>query len=161
MNDMKRQILVVLAENKPGVLNRVTSLCRQRQFNVESLTAGYSEQKGVSHMTIVVDGGNTDVDQMKKQLYKLMHVLKVTALPYNEVNSREIALIRVKSNKNNRAQLLRLAETFEAKAIDVTTEKMILEVSATTERIDSFLEVLKEYGIEEMRRTGIIAMAKC
>lgn len=155
-----KHILIVLAENKPGVLNRVTSLCRQRQYNVESLTAGYTEQKNISHMTIVIETKEPNIEQAKKQMYKLIDVIKVYELPYEKGYTRELALIKVKSNRENRAHLLRLAETFETKTIDMTPGSIIMEISAESERINSLIKVLEEYGIEEIKRTGIIAIQK-
>lgn len=157
---MKRHILTILAENKPGVLNRIMSLCRQRQFNVESLSAGYTEKKDISHITMVVDAGSVNVEQVKKQMYKLIDVVKVYELDIHDSFDRELALIKVRADKENRAHLLRLAETFDAKAIDMDPSHIIMEISATSERINAFLNVLNEYGVEELRRTGIIATPK-
>lgn len=157
---MKKHVLVILAENKPGVLHRVTSLCRQRQFNIENLSAGHTEQKGVSHMTMVIDAKKTNVEQVVKQLYKLIDVVKVTDLNYDQALTKETALIKVESQRENRQELLHLAEAFQCKVVHLSSQCIIFELTGSSEKIEDFTDISKEFGLLEIKRTGVIAMSR-
>ncbi|MCL4543488.1 MAG: acetolactate synthase small subunit [Chloroflexi bacterium] len=158
---MKRQhILVALVQNHAGVLNRVVSLFRRRVFNIDSLTVGRTERDDVSRMTIVVDGENTDVEQVVKQLYKVIEVLKVSDITSDPVVVTEIALIKVTALPAQRAEIASLAELFRAKIEDVAADSMIVEVTGTETKIENLLSLLRPYGIKEMVRTGAVAMTR-
>lgn len=154
---MKRTI-VALMQDHPGVLHRVVSLFRRRAYNIESLTVGTTETVGVSRMTIVVDGG--DIEQVTKQLYRLIEVLKVSDVTEDPVVEREIALIKVHAPKAARAELVAMCTVFEAKTVDVGPNSMIIEVTGEPSQVDRFLDVVRPFGIKEMMRTGRIAMIR-
>lgn len=156
----RRHTLVVLVEDHPGVLNRVVSLMRRRSFNIDSITVGHSEQPGVSRMTIVVVGEEGEVEQVGKQLYKLMEVLKVQDLTPEHALSHEMALVKVAAKPQHRAEILQIAQIYEAKVVDATPSTLVLEAIGSEERIDGLLAMLKGFGIRELVRTGAIAMAR-
>ncbi len=155
----KRHTLVVLVEDHPGVLNRVVSLLRRRSFNIDSITVGHSEQPGVSRMTLVVVGEDDEVEQVGKQLYKLMEVLKVTDLTDLNCISHELALIKVAAKPQHRAEILQIAQIYDARVVDATPSTLLLEVTGSEERVDSLLTMLRAFGVRELVRTGAVAMA--
>src|SRR5919205_2799155 len=134
---MKRpHTLVVLVEDHPGVLNRVVSLLRRRSFNIDSITVGHSEQPGVSRMTIVVIGQDDEVEQVGKQLYKLMEVLKVADVTSLNCVAHELALIKVAAKSQTRAEILQIAQIYDARVVDASPSTLLLEASGPEERID-------------------------
>jgi len=152
--------LVVIVEDHPGVLNRVVSLLRRRSFNIDSITVGPSEQPGVSRMTIVVPGNDSDIEQATKQLYKLLEVLKVTDVTDLPVVSHEMALIKVSAKAQHRQEILLIAQMYEARVIDASPNTLLLEMTGPVERVDSLLTMLRSFGIRELVRTGSIAMTR-
>ncbi|MBG93038.1 MAG: acetolactate synthase small subunit [Chloroflexi bacterium] len=155
-----KHTLAALVENHPGVLNRVASLFRRRGFNIESLAVGTTEQEGISRMTFVVEGDDNVGEQVEKQLYKLIDIIKVSDLSREESIVREIALIKVRCEKNNRRDILDLVEIFRAQAVDITEYSVVIQLVAHPETVDSLLENLATYPIIEMVRTGRIAMLR-
>jgi acetolactate synthase-1/3 small subunit len=155
-----KHTLVALLRDQPGVLNRAVSLFRRRSFNIESLTVGYTETPGVSRMTLVVDGDNTSVEQVIKQLYKLIDVLKVSDVTNDPAVARELMLAKVFAPPAKRSELMQLADVFGAKIVDVVPDAMMVELSGSPDKVDSFLELLKPFGIREMVRTGRVAMVR-
>jgi acetolactate synthase-1/3 small subunit len=155
-----RHTFVALVEDKPGVLNRVVSVFRRRTFNIESLTVGQTHQKGISRVTIVVDSDKTDVDRIMPYMYKLINVLQVEDLTYAPRVSRDLAMVKVNVTPENRADVMKLAEVFRARVVDVTNTSLIIEITGDEEKIDGFVDVLRPYGIVEMVRTGIVAMER-
>lgn len=155
-----KHTLVALVEDKPGVLNRVASLIRRRNFNIESIAVGHSEQPGLSRMTIVVDGATTTVEQVRKQLAKLIEVVKVSDLSDDPIVARELALMKVMATSSNRSEILQIVDIFRAKIIDVAPESLIIEVTGDEEKIDSLYSLVKRFGIKELARTGRIAMPR-
>ena len=153
-----KHTIVALTQDHPGVLHRVVSLFRRRGYNIESLTVGKTETPGVSRMTIVSDGD--DVEQVTKQLYRLIEVLKVSDVTNDATVEREIALIKVHATKTSRAELVALASVFDARSVDVGPTSMIFEVTGEPETVDRFLDVLRPFGIKEMMRAGRIAMIR-
>jgi acetolactate synthase-1/3 small subunit len=156
----RRHTLVVLVEDHPGVLNRVVSLLRRRSFNIDTITVGASEQPGVSRMTLVVQGDDQDVEQAGKQLYKLMEVLKVTDVTDTNAISHELVLVKVATKPQNRQEVMLAGQIYDARFVDATPSSLIMEVTGSQERIDSFLNMVKPYGIRELVRTGPIAMSR-
>ena len=152
--------LVVLVEDKPGVLNRVASLFRRRAFNIESLTVGHTEQPGISRMTIVMDGEQTNVERVTANLYKLVNVIQVADLAEMPSVSRDLALIKVSVNTTNRTEVMQLVEVFRSRIVDVANDSLIVEITGDEDKINSFVEVLRPFGILEMVRTGLVAMAR-
>ncbi len=152
--------IVALVEDKPGVLNRIASKWRQRGFNIESLAVGHSEIPGLSRMTFTVDGATHDVDQVTKQLYKVIEVVKITDITGEEIVARELALIRVATSVNNRTAVLEIAQVFRASVIDVAHDSLVLEVTGTEDKVEALYELLLPYGVKELVRTGRIAMTR-
>ena len=152
--------LVALVEDKPGVLNRVASLFRRRAYNIESLTVGHTEKPGISRMTIVVDNNQTNIDHVVSNLYKLVNTIQVTDFGETPTVVRDLAMIKVKADAGNRTAIMQLVDVFRARIVDVANEALVVEITGVEEKIDSFVDVLKPFGIIEMVRTGIIAMAR-
>jgi acetolactate synthase I/III small subunit len=152
--------LVVLVEDKPGVLNRVASLFRRRAFNIESLTVGHNEQPGISRMTIVIDGDQTNVERVIANLYKLVNVIQVADLVEMPSVSRDLALVKVSVSTVNRSEVMQLVEVFRAHIVDVANDSLMVEITGNEDKINGFVEVLRPFGILEMVRTGVVAMAR-
>jgi acetolactate synthase I/III small subunit len=157
---MSTHTLSVLVENKPGVLAHVAGLFSRRAFNISSLAVGPTEDERVSRMTIVVDGASTPVEQVAKQLEKLVRVLKVVELDSRASVERELALIKVRVEPSRRGELLDLASVFDARVVDMSPETVILEATSSPGKLDSLLENLDRYGTCELVRTGRIALAR-
>ncbi|MDQ2831177.1 MAG: acetolactate synthase small subunit, partial [Chloroflexota bacterium] len=139
---------------------RVTSLFRRRMFNIESLTVGHTDQPGVSRMTVVVDGARTSVEQVTKQLYKLIEVTKVSEVTQESVVAHELALIKVSASAGHRPEVLQLASVYNATVVHVTPDAVLIEATGPEDKVDALVSVLRTYGIKEMVRTGVIAMTK-
>jgi acetolactate synthase-1/3 small subunit len=158
---MKPHTLSVLVENRPGVLSRVTGLFSRRGFNIESLAVGTCEEPGMSRITIVVIGDDAKVEQVMKQLHKLIDVIKVSDLTENERVERELALIKVNAEPGtSRAEILQIASIFRALIVDVGSKSVILEVTGDTEKIDALEKLLRQYGVKELVRTGKIGILR-
>ena len=156
----RKHTVVALVEDRPGVLNRVASLFRRRGFNIDSLAVGTTEDAGVSRMTIVVESANGVVDQVEKQLAKLIDVIAVSNLTSEDAVTRELALIKVACTTAQRREVLDLVEVFRARAVDVAPGSMIVQAVTDERQLDSLLENLAPYGVMEMTRTGRIAMLR-
>lgn len=152
--------IVALMEDHPGVLNRVVSLFRRRGFNIESLTVGHTDIQGISRMTLVVDGTDDVVEQISKQLYKIIEVMKVTDLTQEKAVVRELALIKVTANAANRSEISQIADIYRARIVDVAFDSVMIEVTGPDEKIESLLNLLRPYGIKEIVRTGRVAMMR-
>lgn len=152
--------LVVLVEDQPGVLNRVVSLMRRRSFNIDSITVGHSEQAGYSRMTIMVSGEDSEIEQAGKQLYKLLEVVKVTDLSAEEAMSRELVMVKVAAKGSMRSEVLTVADIYHARVLDATPSSLMIEATGTEDEIDSFLAMMRVFGIREMVRSGKIALAR-
>jgi acetolactate synthase-1/3 small subunit len=157
---MRTHTLSVLVENKPGVLAHVAGLFSRRAFNITSLSVGPTSDPKVSRMTIVVDGDSTPVDQVHKQLEKLVRVLKVTELELEEAIERELALIKVRVNPDLRAELLDVATSFRASVVDLNPDTIVLEAVCSPGRLDALLAQLARHGTCELVRTGMIAISR-
>ena len=160
MSRAQHHTIVALVEDKPGVLNRIASKWRQRGFNIESLAVGHSEIPGLSRMTFTVDGATTDVEQVTKQVFKVIEVVEITDITDRDVVARELALIRVASSLNNRTAILEIAQVFRANVIDVAHDSLILEVTGDEDKVEALYELLLPYGVKELVRTGRIAMTR-
>jgi acetolactate synthase-1/3 small subunit len=152
--------LVALVEDKPGVLNRVASLFRRRAYNIESLTVGHTEKPGISRMTIVVDNDQTNIAHVVSNLYKLVNTIQVTDLGETPSVERDLAMIKVSADNSNRTSIMQLVDVFRARIVDVANDSLIVEITGVEEKINSFVDVLKPFGILEMVRTGVVAMAR-
>ena len=153
-------ILVVLVEDKPGVLNRVASLFRRRGFNIESLTVGHTNLPGISRMTIAVEGDQVNADRVIAYLYKLVNVIQVEDLSSQTMVLRDLAMIKVTATTENRSEIMQMVDVFRARIVDVTNSSFIVEITGDEDKIDSFLDVMRPRGIIEMVRTGAVAMAR-
>jgi acetolactate synthase-1/3 small subunit len=155
-----KHTLSVLVENKPGVLARIAGLFSRRGFNIDSLAVGPTEEPTLSRMTIVVDAGEHALEQITKQLYKLINVIKISDLDPKASVSRELLLIKVKASAANRAQIIEIADIFRANIIDANPESLTLEATGTEEKLTALETMLKPYGIIELARTGKIALSR-
>lgn len=153
-----RHTITALVQDKPGVLNRVSSMFRRRGFNISSLAVGQSEEPDLSRMTFVVEGTDKVVEQMTKHLHKLVDVIKVSDISDQNIVSRELALIKVKSTIQTRSEIMQIASVFRANIVDVAIDSLIVEVSGDEHKINSLHELLKNFGIIEVMRTGTIAI---
>lgn len=157
---MKKHTLAVTVENKPGVLTRVTTLFRRRAYNIESLTVGATENPAISRMTIVVEGDNNIIEQVSKQLYKLVDVIKVVDISEERTVERELVLIKVKADQNVRAEIVQIVEIFRSRIVDIGKNSLIIEATGDSGKIDAIEESLRPFGIVELVRTGKIAMTR-
>lgn len=157
---IRKHTISVLVNNQPGVLQRVSGLFGRRGFNIESITVGESEEKGLSRMVIVTTGDNQTLEQIQKQLYKLIDVIKVVDLSSHPMVARELALIKVSAEPAARPEILGVVETFRAAVVDIGPCSLIVQVVGDSEKIDAMVELLKPYGIKELSRTGATAMIR-
>jgi acetolactate synthase I/III small subunit len=155
-----RHTVSALVENKPGVLVRIAGLFSRRGFNIESLAVGPTEQPSISRMTIVVDVADRPLEQVNKQLNKLVNVLKTSDLSPDEAVERELAMFKVSANPAKRAEIIEIVDIFRAKIIDATQDELIIEATGTEDKIAAIENMLKPYHIKEMSRTGKIALAR-
>lgn len=150
----------VLVNNQPGVLQRVSGLFGRRGFNIESITVGESEELGLSRMVIVTTGDDKTIEQISKQLYKLIDVIKVIDLSSNPMVARELALIKVGAEPSMRPEILGIVETFRAAVVDIGPSSVIVQAVGDSDKIDAMVELLQPYGIRELSRTGATAMIR-
>jgi len=151
----------VLVENRPGMLNRIISLWRQRMYNIESLSVGHSETLGISRMTFTVDGMATDVEQVVKQVRKIIGVYAVADLTNHNVVHREIALVKAATHgAQQRSQMIEIAKIFRAEIIDISQNSLVLQVTGEEEKVDAFVSNLDPFGIIEVVRTGRLSMTR-
>lgn len=155
-----KHTVVALVENQPGVLNHVASLFRRRGFNIDSLTVGRTDSPQVSRMTIVVDGANTIVEQVIKQLYKVIDVLKVSDVTQDSSVMRELALVKVSATASTRSEIMQIVDIYRAKIVDVASDSVIIEITGTEDKVESLMQLVKRFGIKEMVRTGVVAMVR-
>ena len=155
---MSRHTITALVQDRPGVLNRISSMFRRRGFNIASLAVGASEEPDLSRMTFVIEGDDRIVEQMTKHLHKLIDVIKVSDISDQNIVSRELALIRVRADVQARSEIMQIVGIFRAHIIDVAADSLIVEVAGDEDKIDSLQELLKSFGVMEVMRTGTIAM---
>jgi acetolactate synthase-1/3 small subunit len=157
---MAKHTLSVLVENHAGVLSRVAGLFSRRGFNIDSLAVGVTEDPNVSRMTIVVDGDEYTVEQVTKQLNKLIDVIKIRELDPNDSVTRELALIKVNANSSTRSEIIQIVDIFRAKIVDVSKNTLTIEMTGSADKIAAFEEMLRQFGIKEMVRTGVVAIER-
>lgn len=153
-----KHTLAILVENKPGVLTRVAGLFSRRGFNIESLAVGVTENKDISRITILVSGDDNILEQVEKQLNKLIDVIRVSDIPADESVNRELALIKVGVDTTTRAEVMQIVDIFRAKIVDVGIKSLVIEVTGDESKINAIEQLLRQFGIKEMVRTGKIAM---
>ena len=157
---MTTHTLSVLVENKPGVLARVASLFSRRGFNIDSLAVGPTEHPDVSRMTIVVNVDELPLEQVTKQLNKLVNVLKIVELDTTASVQRELLLVKVKADMATRAQVLEVVQLFRAKVVDVAADAVTIEATGTTDKLEAFIRVLEPFGIRELVQSGLVAVGR-
>lgn len=155
-----KHTLVALVMDKPGVLTKVASLFRRRGFNIESIAVGPSEEPGVSRMTMVVLGNSAEVEQVRKQLDKLIEVVKVFNIAGDSMIARELALIKVKTTPSNRSEVIEVVSVFRANIVDIAPDSLTVEATGDEDKLESLLRLLRHFGIKEISRTGQIAMTR-
>jgi acetolactate synthase-1/3 small subunit len=155
-----KHILVALVEDKPGVLNRIASLFRRRSFNIQSLAVGGSEHPGLSRMTIVAVGDSAQVEQVRKQLEKLINVVKVSDITAEDTVARELALIKVKATASTRSEIMQIVDIFRANIVDVSPGSVTVEVTGDEDKVNSLIRLLRDFGVKEVSRTGRIALTR-
>ena len=154
------QTISALVRDKPGVLNRISSMFRRRGFNIASLAVGHSEEPDLSRMTFVVEGDDHTVEQVTKNLHKLIDVIKVTNVAPENVVSRELALIKLRTDDESRGGIIQIVEIFNGKIVGVAPDHVIIEITGDQDKIESFLGLVKRFGLMEVMRTGTIVMER-
>lgn len=155
-----KHILVALVQDKPGVLNRFASIIRRRNFNIESIAVGHIEQPNLSRMTLVVEGDDARVEQVRKQLDKMVEVIRIADITTDNPVAREMAMIKVRAAPATRSEIIQIVDIFRANIVDVSPDSLILVVTGTQEKVDTLIELLRGFGIREMSRTGTIALPR-
>jgi acetolactate synthase I/III small subunit len=155
-----KHTLGVLVENRPGVLTHISGLISRRAFNIESIAAGYTEEADTTRITVVVQADEIELEQVVNQLSKLVDVIKITNLTEIDAIHRELAMIKVKANPETRSDIVDIVDIFRARIVDVNRETMVIELTGEETKIDALCEVLKDYGIIEIVRTGKIALSR-
>jgi acetolactate synthase I/III small subunit len=155
-----KHTIAVIVENKSGVLTRIAGLFSRRSFNIDSLSVGATENPDYSRMTITVHGDRDVLEQVIKQLSKLINVIRVSELDPSESIERELAIIKVSADKESRSEIMQIVNIFRAKIIDVSHRSMIIEVTGDEEKIDAIVQLLRQFGIKEMARTGKVSMVR-
>jgi acetolactate synthase-1/3 small subunit len=158
--ETRRHVLVAVVLDKPGVLNRVSSLMRARNFNIDSLAVSRTDRADVSRMTITLHGDDVAVEQAAKQLYRLIDVLKVQDVTSEPTVEHELALVKIRATESNRAEVLRLVELSRGRVVDLADGSVVAEVTGTESEIDTFVSLVRTYGIKELVRTGAVVMAR-
>src|SRR3954466_11580359 len=156
----RKHILTMLVENQPGVLARIAGLFSRRGFNITTLAVGPTDDAALSRITLTLDGALHPIDQVTKQLHKLVNVIKIRDLEPDGTVSRELALFKIGADGTQRAEVLQAVEIFRGKVVDVTRKSLIVEVTGTTDKIDAFEELVRPFGLVEMMRTGEIAISR-
>ena len=161
MGNGKTKVIAALVENKPGVLHSVANMFRRRDFNIESITVGGTEQEDLSRMTITVNGDEKTLEQVVKQMSKLIDVVKVSRLEPENIVTRELALIKVNIPDNkSRSDVINCVDVFRGRVVDVSPQSLTMEITGTPDKIDAFLNLMKTYGVMELARTGLTALSR-
>jgi acetolactate synthase-1/3 small subunit len=156
----RRHVLSLLVENKPGVLARISGLFARRGYNIDSLAVGPTDDSALSRITLTVDGANHSIDQVTKQLHKLVHVIKIRDLEPSEAVSRELALFKISADGDSRGQIMEYADIFRGRIVDVSKRSVTVEVSGADDKIEAFELLCRPFGLIEMVRTGEIAVSR-
>jgi acetolactate synthase I/III small subunit len=156
----RKHVLSILVENKPGVLTRTAGLFARRGFNIDTLTVGPTDDENLSRITLTLDGALHPIDQVTKQLHKLINVLKIRDLEPTDTVARELALFKLAADGAQRAEVMQICEIFRGKVVDVTRRSMIVEITGTTDKVEAFEKMVRPFGLIEMMRTGEIAISR-
>ncbi len=155
-----RHTIAVLVENKAGVLARVANLFRRRGYNIENITVGKSEREGIARITLEVEGDELVIEQVTKQLNKLIDVIKVSDITHDEIIERELMLIKVSADTSTRSEILQIVDIFRANVVDVSPKALVIEITGDRDKLDAFEALLRPFGIKEMACTGKVAMVR-
>ena len=156
----RKHILSILVENKPGVLTRIAGLFARRGFNIDTLAVGPTDDERISRITLTLDGAKHPIDQVTKQLHKLVNVIKIRDLEPEETLARELAMFKVSADGATRSEVMQLCEIFRAKIVDVSKRSVVVEVTGDCDKVDAFERLVRPFGLVEMARTGEIAIAR-
>ena len=156
----RKHILSILVENKPGVLTRIAGLFARRGFNIDTLAVGPTDDPTLSRITLTLDGAMHPIDQVTKQLHKLVNVIKIRDLEPADIVARELALFKIAADGNQRAEVMQVCEIFRGRVVDVTKRSVIVEMTGTTDKIEAFERMVRPFGLIEMMRTGEIAISR-
>ncbi len=156
--ETRQYTLSILVRNHAGVLSHVAGLFTRRGYNIESISAGITENPEITRITIVVTGDHRILEQVVKQCQKLVDVIKIKALKYNESVTRELAIIAVKADQTNRSKIIEIADVFNAKIVDMAEDSLMMEVTGNARQINSIIQLLSPFGIEQIGRTGVVAL---
>jgi acetolactate synthase-1/3 small subunit len=158
--ETRRHVLVAVVLNKPGVLNRVSSLMRARNFNIDSLAVSHTDSEDISRMTITLHGDDVAVEQAAKQLYRLIDVLKVQDVTSDSTIGQELALVKIRATESTRGEILKLVDLAKGRVLDVADESIVAEVTGPESDVDQFVALVRGYGIKELVRTGAVVMSR-
>ena len=156
----KEHQVLIIAKNTSGIGTRILALFNRRGFNVSKMTSGVTNKPGYARLTLTVDADDTSLDQIQKQIYKIIDVVKVKILPETDVVCRELMLIKVKATATTRSQIVQIADVFRGNVLDISPNSMIIEVIGSVEKLRGFADIMETYGILEMAKTGITAMSR-
>ncbi len=156
----RKHVLSILVENKPGVLTRIAGLFARRGFNIDTLAVGPTDDDAISRMTLTLDGALHPIDQVTKQLHKLVNVLKIRDLEPRDTVTRELALFKISADGAARAEVLGVVEIYRGKVVDVTRRSVVIEMTGTHDKIEAFEKLIRPFGLVEMARTGEIAISR-
>jgi acetolactate synthase-1/3 small subunit len=156
----KRHTISILVQNKFGAFNRIAGMFAAKGYNIDSLTVGPTEDEGVSRMTIVTRGDDQIIEQITKQLNKLIDIVKVVDLTFDSFVERELVLVKVQSNTDTRPEIMQIAEIFRAKVVDISPRTLTLEATGSQQKVDAIIKMLKPFAIKEMARTGRVALKR-
>jgi acetolactate synthase I/III small subunit len=156
----RKHILVALVQDRPGVLNRISSTIRRRNFNIDSIAVGRIEVPGLSRMTIVLEGDDARVEQARKQLDRIVEVIRITDITNENPVAREMAMIKVKASPSTRSEIIQIVDIFRSNIVDVSPDSLIIVTTGDQEKVDTLVELLRGFGIRELSRTGTIALPR-
>ena len=157
---IKRHEILIITKNTNGIVSRIMSLFNRRGYSVVKMTAGITNKEGYARLTLTVEGGDKTLDQIQKQVYKIIDVAKVKVFPEEGVIRRELMLIKVKANNETRAQIVQIADIYRAKVLDVSPTSLTMELTGDVHKLRGFIDILNNYGILEIAKTGVLAMSR-
>ncbi len=155
-----KHILVALVQDRPGVLNRIASTLRRRNFNIDSIAVGHIELPNLSRMTIVVEADDAKIEQVRKQLDRVVEVIRISDITYENPVAREMVMLKVKATPSTRSEIIQVVDIFRANIVDVSPDSLIIMATGDQDKVDTLIELLRGFGIREMSRTGIIALPR-
>ena len=156
----RRHEILIIAKNKNGIVSRIMSLFNRRGYQVQKMTAGVTNKEGYARLTLTVEGDDKTLDQIQKQVYKIIDVVKVKVFPEEGVIRRELMLLKVKANHETRAQIVQIAEIYRAKVLDVSPGSLTMELTGDVQKLRGFIDILESYGVLEIAKTGVLAMSR-